>query len=208
MHGQSECQCLPARELRPVPCPAHGSVQAHIAYLRALAVSCGIRNVRQDGNAVFLVPEKLDLDVWTELSSLLSGKLRINMAELNGEITKRYQELGRFIYEAKKAGSADEAELANQIAGIDDLYAQLSAVSAQYASMQDKVTCPACGKKMPTDSMFCSHCGAKLENAPAEPEEAAEAVEKAEVPAEPETTEVTIETEKTAEPTEEVKTEE
>ncbi len=135
------------------------------------------------------------------------SKLRINMAELNGEITKRYQELGRFIYEAKKAGSADEAELADQIAGIDDLYAQLSAVSAQYASMQDKVTCPACGKKMPTDSMFCSHCGAKLENAPAEPEEAAEAVEKAEAPAEPETTEVTIETEKTAEPTEEVKTE-
>ena len=90
------------------------------------------------------------------------SKLRINMAELNGEITKRYQELGRFIYEAKKAGSADEAELANQIAGIDDLYAQLSA----------------------------------------------EAVEKTEVPAEPETTEVTIETEKTAEPTEEVKTEE
>ena len=126
------------------------------------------------------------------------SKLRINMSELNGEITKRYQELGRFIYEAKKAGSADEAELADQIAGIDDLY----------ASMQNKVTCPACGKKMPTDSLFCSHCGAKLENAPAEPEEAAEAVEKAEVPAEPETTEVTIETEKTAEPTEEVKTEE
>ena len=112
------------------------------------------------------------------------SKLRINMSELNGEITKRYQELGRFIYEAKKAGSADEAELADQIAGIDDLYAQLSAVSAQYASMQNKVTCPACGKKMPTDSMFCSHCGAKLENAPAEPEEDAEAVEKAEVPAE------------------------
>ena len=100
------------------------------------------------------------------------SKLRINMSELNGEITKRYQELGRFIYEAKKAGSADEAELADQIAGIDDLYAQLSAVSAQYASMQNKVTCPACGKQMPTDSMFCSHCGAKLENAPAEPEEA------------------------------------
>ena len=99
------------------------------------------------------------------------SKLRINMSELNGEITKRYQELGRFIYEAKKAGSADEAELADQIAGIDDLYAQLSAVSAQYASMQNKVTCPACGKQMSTDSMFCSHCGAKLENAPAEPKQ-------------------------------------
>ena len=30
------------------------------------------------------------------------SKLRINMAELNGEITKRYQELGRFIYEARR----------------------------------------------------------------------------------------------------------
>lgn len=135
------------------------------------------------------------------------SKLRINMSELNGEITKRYQELGRFIYEAKKAGSADEAELADQIAGIDDLYAQLSAVSAQYASMQKKVTCPACGKQMPTDSMFCSNCGAKLENAPAEPE-AEEAAEETEVPAEPETTEVTIEHEEPAEPTEEEKTEE
>ena len=61
--------------------PAPADSLLHIAYLRALAVSCGIRNVRQDGNAVFLVPEKLDLDVWTELSSLLSGKLRINMAQ-------------------------------------------------------------------------------------------------------------------------------
>ena len=61
--------------------PAPADSLLHIAYLRALAVSCGIRNIRQDGNAVFLVPEKLDLDVWTELSSLLSGKLRINMAQ-------------------------------------------------------------------------------------------------------------------------------
>ena len=135
------------------------------------------------------------------------SKLRINMSELNGEITKRYQELGRFIYEAKKAGSADEAELADQIAGIDDLYAQLSAVSAQYASMQNKVTCPACGKKMPTDSMFCSHCGAKLETHRQSRKKLPKQSRRPKSPAEPETTEVTIETEKTAEPTEEVKTE-
>ena len=43
--------------------PAPADSLLHIAYLRALAVSCGIRNV------------------WQELSSLLSGKLRINMAQ-------------------------------------------------------------------------------------------------------------------------------
>ena len=30
------------------------------------------------------------------------------LSELNGEINRRYQELGQFIYEAKKAGTADE----------------------------------------------------------------------------------------------------
>ena len=59
------------------------------------------------------------------------SKLRINLSELNGEISRRYQELGQFIYEAKKAGSADEAELEEKVAGIDDLYTQLTAVSAQ-----------------------------------------------------------------------------
>ena len=116
------------------------------------------------------------------------SKLRINISELNGEINKRYQELGQFIYEAKKAGTADEAELADKIAGIDDLYAQFSVVSAQLAAMQNKITCPACGKQMPQDSMFCSHCGMKLEKPqPAAPvkEPAAEPVEApAEEPAE------------------------
>ena len=105
------------------------------------------------------------------------SKLRINISELNGEINKRYQELGQFIYEAKKAGTADEAELADKIAGIDDLYAQFAVVSAQLAAIQNKVTCPACGKQMPQDSMFCSHCGMKLEKVQPAEEPVEEAVE-------------------------------
>lgn len=114
------------------------------------------------------------------------SKLRINISELNGEINKRYQELGQFIYEAKKAGSADEAELEEKIAGIDDLYAQFGVVSAQLAALQNKVTCPACGKQMSVDSAFCSHCGMKLEKAPETPAEepAQEPEEAAEEPAE------------------------
>ena len=61
------------------------------------------------------------------------SKLRLNLAELNGEINKRYQELGQFIYEAKKAGEADEVELAEKIAVLDELYAQFGAVSAPSA---------------------------------------------------------------------------
>lgn len=114
------------------------------------------------------------------------SKLRINLSELNGEINRRYQELGQFIYEAKKAGTADETELDEKIAGLDDLYAQLTAVSAQLAALQNKVTCPCCGKQMEIDATFCSHCGMKLtkDEAPAEepaaqPEQPAEAPEQA-----------------------------
>lgn len=119
------------------------------------------------------------------------SKLRLNLAELNGEINKRYQELGQFIYEAKKAGEADEVELAEKIAVLDELYAQFGAVSAQLATLQNKVTCPSCGKKLDMGAMFCSHCGMRLADIPAEP-----VVE--EVPAE----EAPVETpaEETAEP--------
>lgn len=114
------------------------------------------------------------------------SKLRINLSELNGEINRRYQELGQFIYEAKKAGTSDETELDEKIAGLDDLYAQLTAVSAQLAALQNKVTCPCCGKQMEIDATFCSHCGMKLtkdetpaEEPAAQPEQPAEAPEQA-----------------------------
>lgn len=114
------------------------------------------------------------------------SKLRINLSELNGEINRRYQELGQFIYEAKKAGTADEAELEEKIVGIDDLYAQFTAVSAQLAALQNKVTCPCCGKQMDIDATFCSHCGVKLGRGAAPSENPAEAPEAAaeEAPAE------------------------
>ena len=95
------------------------------------------------------------------------SKLRLNLAELNGEINKQYQALGQFVYEAEKAGTLCEKEKAEKIAAIDDLYAQFSTVSAHLAALRNKVTCPACGKQVDMDSMFCSHCGMRLDEAKA-----------------------------------------
>lgn len=92
------------------------------------------------------------------------SKLRLNLAELNGEINKQYQALGQFVYEAHKAGNTDETGFAEKLAALDELYAQFAAVSAQLAALQNKVTCPACGKQVDVDAMFCCHCGMKLGN--------------------------------------------
>lgn len=100
------------------------------------------------------------------------SKMRIGLSEVNGEITKRFTELGQFVYEAKKAGDIDEAILNEKLAGIDDLYAQIATVTEQLNTMQNKITCPVCGAKVSQEAQYCSTCGTKIEKpAPVETEE-------------------------------------
>lgn len=90
------------------------------------------------------------------------SKLRINAADLNNEISKRYESLGRTIYEAKKADN-DSADLVNEcIVAIDDLYEQLGAVNEQLVAMRAKLICKSCGQENPQNADYCSKCGNKL----------------------------------------------
>ena len=50
-----------------------------IALIHSLAIKCRITSIRQDGGEIHLYPQKLDIDVWSELSSLF-GRLRIMMS--------------------------------------------------------------------------------------------------------------------------------
>ena len=49
------------------------------------------------------------------------SKLRINAAELNNEINKRYESLGRVVYDAKKTDNSAEELITECVAAIDDL---------------------------------------------------------------------------------------
>ncbi len=90
------------------------------------------------------------------------SKLRLNAADLNNEISKRFETLGRTIYEAKKTDN-DSSELVGEcIAAIDDLYEQLDAVNEQLAAMREKLICKGCGEENPQSAVYCSKCGRKL----------------------------------------------
>lgn len=102
------------------------------------------------------------------------SKLHVAAAEVNAEVTKRYQTLGQYVYENSREPLAADPEAMGQMAELDELQAQLAAISKELTDKQNKTICPTCGKHCSNNDVFCSTCGAKLNNEPEAPEEAAE----------------------------------
>lgn len=100
------------------------------------------------------------------------SKLRLNAADLNNEISKRYESLGRLVYDAKKTENSSSDLVEECIAVIDDLYEQLDEVNDQIALIKNLIKCKSCGYENSQEAVFCSRCGAKLakEEAPASQE--------------------------------------
>lgn len=96
------------------------------------------------------------------------SKLRFHAADINGEINKKFQKLGRILYEAKKDGIEEDAAAKECIASIDDLYEELDAVNAQIVLMRHRKICPNCKKENPEESAYCGACGTALDEKPEE----------------------------------------
>ena len=94
------------------------------------------------------------------------SKLHIGAAELNAEITKRYQTLGQYVFENCRDALSADPEVVGKLAELDELSAQLAAINKEMNDKQNKVVCPTCGKQCSNTDTFCSSCGTKL----AEPE--------------------------------------
>lgn len=91
------------------------------------------------------------------------SKLRINLSELNGEISKRKQLLGEYVYDNCHDTSLGDVELAGKIAEIDELMERVQSINKMLLEKQNKAVCPVCGKMSIATAYFCSNCGAKLE---------------------------------------------
>lgn len=59
--------------------PASVENLLRIALIRALAIECGIRQVTQSGREVRMYPENFDIDMWTYMSEITDGRLRVVM---------------------------------------------------------------------------------------------------------------------------------
>jgi hypothetical protein len=89
------------------------------------------------------------------------SKLKLSAADIESDITKKFQTLGKLVYSA-----AQDKSLASGIDAvieeIHDLYEQLETVEAQINLMRNKKACPACKKINDADAVYCNACGALL----------------------------------------------
>ena len=90
------------------------------------------------------------------------SKLRMNANELNNEINKRYEALGRVVYNAAKEEQDIKGLIDECVISIDALYLRLDEVNEKINHLQNKTVCPICSAENPESSMFCSQCGSRL----------------------------------------------
>lgn len=107
------------------------------------------------------------------------SKLRISAAEVNSEISKRYETLGQYVYDSCREALAADPEAVGKMAEIDELKAQAAAIAKELNDKQNKVACPGCGKQCSNTAAFCSFCGTKLVVEVSAPEEPAPQPEEA-----------------------------
>lgn len=90
-------------------------------------------------------------------------KLKLSAAEIAKEIDKRYEALGRLVYDSQKAGT-DIAGLVEECSrSIDALYDRLNEVNNRIAALKDKKYCETCGAVIEKSALYCARCGCRID---------------------------------------------
>lgn len=113
-----------------------------------------------------------------------ASKHKISAAEIRGEINKKLKELGKVTYKSEVHGTDLFVEKEALIAEIKELIENLNVINGHIAAIRSQRKCPRCEARVPKNSVFCNICGAKLDEADAEPSVMASAETPAETPAE------------------------
>lgn len=92
------------------------------------------------------------------------SKLTISAAELNSEISKKCEILGRVVYEAKTTDKSYDNAIEELVQKISELKGELDSVNELIATTRNRSKCPKCSTVNVKDAIFCSKCGERLQN--------------------------------------------
>ncbi|MCL2486462.1 MAG: zinc ribbon domain-containing protein [Oscillospiraceae bacterium] len=90
------------------------------------------------------------------------SRMKISAADIRNEINKRYESLGRAVYNSRKDGQDFESLAAECEESIDALYDRLERVNQKIDELSDKNVCDSCGSRVAKDALFCPKCGTEL----------------------------------------------
>lgn len=90
------------------------------------------------------------------------SKLRLASADLRSEISRKYQILGRVVFEEAATGKDYTKNKEELIESITELKGELESVTEMIAKSSQKVKCEVCGSYNSKNAVFCNKCGEKL----------------------------------------------
>lgn len=89
-------------------------------------------------------------------------KLKINILSLKNKCEKDYIKLGEIYYKILNEKEEISDKEKKIIANIAANKKEIEKLQAELDGMHYDLICPKCQKKIPTNSTFCTYCGAKI----------------------------------------------
>lgn len=89
-------------------------------------------------------------------------KLKLDIKSKEDYVMKQYAEIGKAYFEKHK--DEEGLEEAEQFFLVKEALAEISRMKEEVLKLQGACECPKCGAKMPGEAVFCSSCGAKMDD--------------------------------------------
>ena len=90
------------------------------------------------------------------------SKLTLSAADIKSELSKKYEMIGRITFEAQTTNKDYSKSVADIVAKIINLKAELESVNEAIADGKSKSKCSNCGSYNDKGAIFCNKCGAKI----------------------------------------------
>jgi len=90
------------------------------------------------------------------------GKINFRIAELNGKVTKLYEEIGETIYKAALNIDTESSSVEEKIEEITALKLEIAELKNKVDKSEKEGCCPNCGNVCGEDAVYCPHCGKQV----------------------------------------------
>lgn len=90
------------------------------------------------------------------------SKLNISIAEEKGLLKKKFECLGKFVYDLQKNGTLDNVSVENYVNEIENIQNNIKRMEQEVSMLKNQIMCGTCGHKNHSDARYCSKCGKEL----------------------------------------------